>query len=243
MDATVEKREIIFFRGIDGEWFFRTTFHSMGAITVVLVEDISDGGRGSTMVPRPHEIPRYLCQHFNVQAEKLVLLRQDDLCWPAWIAWLLGYHVRRHYWIATRMPKPEDEVSEMFAWEWKPCAWREAHQHDDVFERLVGYWQQLRFGLVIEPQPAALFLEQLEIGHIPNDLPLPRLIQHSAQGAERVVSVCRRTREAYAFDHISCDSIQSHLGQLRGLQESPAVQVIASSVKFQPGSFDPFHES
>ena len=93
---------------------------------MVLVKDISDGGRGSTMVPRPHEIARYLYQHFNVQTERLVLLWQDDLWWPAWIDWLLGYHVRRHYWVATRMPKPEDEVLEMFAWEWKPCAWREA---------------------------------------------------------------------------------------------------------------------
>jgi len=140
MDATVEKREIIFFRGIDGEWVFRTTFHSMGAMTVVLVEDISDGGRGSTMVPRPHEIARYLCQHFNLQAEKLVLLRQDDLCWPAWIAWLLGYHVRRHYWVATRMPKPEDEVSEIFAWEWKPCAWREASSLIDKPLEEPGVW-------------------------------------------------------------------------------------------------------
>ncbi|HKF03590.1 MAG TPA: hypothetical protein VKB49_14830 [Candidatus Sulfotelmatobacter sp.] len=139
MDATVEKREIIF-KGIDGESVFRTTFHSMGAITVVLVEDISDGGRGSTMVPRPYEIARYLCQHFNVQAERLVLLWQHDLCWPAWIAWLLGYYVRRHYWVVTRMPKLEDEAFEMFTWEWKPCDWREASLLMDKPLEEPGVW-------------------------------------------------------------------------------------------------------
>jgi hypothetical protein len=75
-----------------------------------------------------------------VQAERLVLLWQDDLCWPAWIALLLGYHVRRHYRVATRMPKPEDKVFEIFAWAWKPCAWREASSLMDKPLEEPGVW-------------------------------------------------------------------------------------------------------
>jgi hypothetical protein len=98
MDAMIQTREFsIAIKGTDGEWLFRAWLRSLGAMTVALVEDIGDGGRGSPMVPRAHEIARYLCQHFNVDAERLVLLWQDDLCWPGWIARLLGYHTRRTY--------------------------------------------------------------------------------------------------------------------------------------------------
>jgi hypothetical protein len=124
MDAMIEIRELsIDIEGTDGGWLFRAWLHSLGAMTVALVEDISDGGGGAPMVPRAHEIARYLCHHFHVQPEHLVLLWQDDLCWPVWIARLLGYHTRRTYWAATRVSKAENEQS---AWQWKPCDWREA---------------------------------------------------------------------------------------------------------------------
>jgi hypothetical protein len=38
------------------------------------------------------------------------------------------------------MPKPEDEVSEMFAWEWNPCASRDASSLMDKPLEEPGVW-------------------------------------------------------------------------------------------------------
>lgn len=121
MSATIGERtesNLTIREDASNECVYRVRLRSSGTMTMALVEDVDVPNLGWDVVPRADKIAEYLCWNFGVWPERLVLIWQDDIVWPWWIAWVLGYHTRRSYRVATRETR-EGDASRL--WKWEPC--------------------------------------------------------------------------------------------------------------------------
>jgi hypothetical protein len=66
----------------DAECLYRVNVRRSEAWTVVLIRDVDTPNWGWEVVPRAEKIAAQVCDMWNVCPERLVLVLEEDQCWP-----------------------------------------------------------------------------------------------------------------------------------------------------------------
>ena len=84
------------------ECLYQVRVRRLEAWTAVLIQDADTPNWGWEVVVRADQMAAQVCVLRDARPERLVLIWQQDECWPRCIAWLLGFEVYRRFWIATQ---------------------------------------------------------------------------------------------------------------------------------------------
>ena len=109
------------------ECLYQVRVRRLEAWTAALIQDADTLNGGWEVVVRADQIASQVCLLRDVRPERLVLIWQEDECWPHWIAWLLGSEVYRRFWIATQGTDARGQTT----WKWVAC-------DQDAAELLLG---------------------------------------------------------------------------------------------------------
>jgi hypothetical protein len=84
------------------------------AWTAALIQDVDTQIWGREVVVRADQMAAQVCHLWDLRPQRLLLIWQENECWPRWIAWLMGSEVYRRFWIATQ----GTEVWGQTTWKW-----------------------------------------------------------------------------------------------------------------------------
>lgn len=98
------------------------------------------------------------------------------------------------------------------------------------------------FRLFVQPQRPAPLLEESELRNLANQFVLLGLVEHTAQRPQCIVSVRGRAGKRQLLDLVLGDFVHALAGDLRLLEQPPAVAVITAGVRFQAPGVDPLEK-
>lgn len=83
------------------ECLYRVDIRDFPEWTVAVVRAFEMENFAWSIVPRADKLAAAICGRFDVNPARLILIEQDDMSWPWWVAAMLGRHTDRRYWAAT----------------------------------------------------------------------------------------------------------------------------------------------